>query len=108
MSESSLLLAVLSGGLGAGGVAGYLTRRLQKLEVRMDNTKLKVQPAIYYNTYYYFEESAKIFRDKGSLMQFTEKVKEIKKNLRDLLSSGDTIPSDSNKKVVHKDFRISC
>ena len=95
--DSSVLLAVLSGGLGAGGLAGYLTRRLQKVEERIDNTNLKVLPAIYYNTYY-FIDSATIFHNNGSLEQFVGKVKEINQSLKCLISSGDVIPSDNELK----------
>jgi lipopolysaccharide export LptBFGC system permease protein LptF len=99
MLESSILITILSGGLGLGGVAGYLTRRLQKLEERTDNTNLKVLPAIYYNTYY-FIESARIFNSSGSLAQFIEKIKDINKNLKILVSSGDIIPSDTQSREL--------
>jgi hypothetical protein len=101
LPDSSVLLVILSGGLGAGGLAGYLTRRLQKAEERIDNTSLKVLPAIYYNTYY-FIDSVSIFSNNGSLEQFTEKVKEINKSLKSLISSGDVIPTDNELKGLFK------
>jgi hypothetical protein len=101
LPDSSVLLVLLSGGLGAGGLAGYLTRRLQKVEERIDNTTLKVLPAVYYNTYY-FIDSAIIFHNNGSLEKFAEKVKEINQSLKSLISSGDIIPSDNELKGLFK------
>jgi hypothetical protein len=99
MMDSSILLVVLLAGLGTGGLGGYLTRRLQKAEERIDNTNLKVLPAVYYNTYY-FIDSVRIFSHNGLLEKFTEKVKEINMNLKGLISSGDVIPSDNDLKEL--------
>jgi hypothetical protein len=97
--DSSLLLGILAGGLGTGGVAGYLSRRVQKIEDRIDTTNLKVLPAVYYNIFY-FEESIGIFGNNGSPAYFLERIKEINSNLKLLISSGDILPSEISFKPL--------
>lgn len=88
--EPSLLLVVLTGGLGVA--SGYFLRIVQKLEDRRDNIHLKILPALYYNILS-FEESTNIFISdpNPNSSEFLARIVEIHTNLKNLIASGDVL-----------------